>query len=144
MAHLHYEALLKLNKLVFGIPNLQTQHNGVCPRYASRQKTREPFPSSKNKTNDILQLIHYDISGPMHIHSLGGHLYYLTFIDDFSRKTWIYYLKHKDEAFSMFKDFQALAENQTRKKIKIFRSNNSAEYISNEFIDICKKEDIKK
>eukprot|EP00253_Pinus_taeda_P014813 PITA_14813 len=74
------------------------------------------------------------------MHSIDGHLYYITFIDDFSRKTWIYYLKHKDEAFKMFKDFKALVENQTRKKIKIFRSNNGREYISNEFIDYFKKE----
>jgi len=44
----------------------------------------------------------------------------------------------------MFKEFKALVENQTRKKIKIFRSDNGGEYISKEFIDFCKKEGIKK
>ena len=44
----------------------------------------------------------------------------------------------------MFKEFKALVENQTRKKIKIFRSDNGGEYISKEFIDFCKKESIKK
>jgi len=64
----------------------------------------------------------------MPIHSLGGHLYYNTFINDFSRKTWIYYLKYKDEVFKIFKEFKALVENHTRKKIKIFRSDKDEEY----------------
>lgn len=76
--------------------------------------------------------------------SIGGYLYYITFVDDFSRKTWIYFLKHKDEAFDMFKNFKALIENQSGKKIKVFRSENGGEFISNEFIDFCREVDIKK
>jgi len=144
LAHLHYDALPKLKKLVFGIPDVQAQHDGVCPGCASGKKTRGPFPSRENKTNDMLQLIHSGICGPILIHSIGGHLYYITFIDDFSRKTRIYYLKHKDEAFEMFKEFKALVENLTRKKNKIFRYNNGVENISNDFINFCKKKRIKK
>lgn len=48
-------------------------------------------------------------------------------------------MKHKDEAFDLFKNFKALVKNQTGKKIKIFRSDIGGEYISNEFINICKK-----
>ena len=80
----------------------------------------------------------------MHVHSTGGLLYYITYIDDFSRKTWIYYLKHKDEAFEIFKEFKVLIKNQLGKRIKIFRSDNGGEYMSNEFIAFCKKEGIKK
>jgi len=80
----------------------------------------------------------------MPLHSIGGHLYYITFIDDFLRKVWIYCLKHKDEAFKMFKEIKALVENQTGKKIKVFRSDNDEEYISNDFIVFFKKEGIKK
>jgi len=71
----------------------------------------------------------------MLMHSISGYLYYITFIDDFSRNTWIYYLKDNDEALKTFKELKALVENQTRKKIKIFRSDNGEEYMSNEFID---------
>jgi len=102
------------------MPDVQASHDGVCPGCASGRKAREPFPSSRNKTNDILQLIHSDLCGSMPVHSIGGHLYYIIFIDDFSRKTWIFYLKHIDEAFDLFKDFKALIENQTGKKIKAF------------------------
>lgn len=89
---------------------------------------RGPFPSSQSTTNDIIQLIHFDLCGPMPLHSLGVHLYYIIFIDDFSRKTWIFYLKHKNEAFDMFKDLKALIENNKWKRIKFFRVENGGEY----------------
>lgn len=92
---------------------------------------------------DSLQF-HYELGGPMLAHSLGGHLYYITFINDFSRKTWIYYLKHKDEAFKILKGFKSLIKNQTGKKINIFRFDNDGEYTSNEFIDFFKKEGVMK
>jgi len=45
--------------------------------------------------------------------SLSGHLYYVTFVDDYSRKTWIYFLKYKDEVFEKFWEFKAQVENAT-------------------------------
>eukprot|EP00253_Pinus_taeda_P023604 PITA_23604 len=144
LAHLHYEALLKLENLVSGIPKVRAQHDGVCPRCASGKMIRGPFPSSENKTTEILHLIHSNICGLMPVHSLSGYLYYITFIDDFSRKTWIYFLKHNDEAFETFKKFKALVENQTGKKIKIFRFDNGGEYMSNEFIGFFKKRGVNK
>ena len=62
------------------------------------------------------------------------HAYYVSFIDDFSRKTWIYFMKNK--FFSKFKEFKALIENHTEKKIKAFRSYNGREFTSNEFKDL--------
>eukprot|EP00253_Pinus_taeda_P012320 PITA_12320 len=76
--------------------------------------------------------------------SLGGYLYYAIFVDDFSRKTWIYFLKKKDEVFKWFRSFKALVENQIGKKIKILRTDNGIEYESNEFKDYCRETDIKR
>ena len=70
--------------------------------------------------------------------SLSGYVYYVYFIDDFSRKTWIYFLKRNDEIFSKFKEFKALIENHTEKKIKTFQSDNGKEFTSNEFKELCK------
>ena len=52
--------------------------------------------------------------------SLSGYVYYVSFIDDFSSKTWIYFMKNKYEVFNKFKEFKALIENYTEKKINIF------------------------
>ena len=76
--------------------------------------------------------------------SLGGYLYYVVFVDDFSRKTWIYFLKKKDEIFSWFHAFKALVENQTGKKIKILRTDNGTKYESSEFNDYCSEVGIKR
>jgi transposase InsO family protein len=68
----------------------------------------------------------------------------MTFIDDYSRRTWIFFMKTKDEVFSRFREFKALVENHTRKNIKVLRSNNGGEYTSNEFKNFCKEARIKR
>ena len=70
--------------------------------------------------------------------SLSRYVYYVSFIDDYSRKTWIYFMKKKYEVFSKFKEFKALIENHTKRKIKTFRSDNGREFTSNEFKELCK------
>ena len=83
-----------------------------------------------------------DICGPMSTRALSGDEYCVTFIDDHSRKTWIYFLKTKDEVFDRFKEFKALVENLTRKRIKTLRSDNGGEYIDKDFTKFCKREGI--
>ena len=60
--------------------------------------------------------------------SLSGYDYYVSFIDDFSRKTWINFLKSKDEVFAKFSEFKALIENISERKIKTLRSDNGGEF----------------
>jgi transposase InsO family protein len=76
--------------------------------------------------------------------SINGYVYYLSFIDDYSRKTWVYFLKSKDEVFGKFKEFKALIENLSKRKIKILRSDNGGEYTSKEFINFYKDVKIKR
>ena len=63
----------------------------------------------------------------------------LTFIDDFSRKTWIYLLKSKDEVFHCFKIFKAFVERQSDRLIKMVRSDGGGVYKSNEFKRHCEE-----
>lgn len=80
----------------------------------------------------------------MAVKSLGGHQYYVTFIDDYSRKTWLYLLKNKDEVFEKFQDFKNEVENLTKRKIKILRSDNGGEYTSKDLIVFYKEAGIKR
>ena len=75
-----------------------------------------------------MEIVHSDVCGPMSSSSLSGYVYYVSFIDDFSRKTWIYFLKGKSEVFSKFKEYKALVENQTDRKIKTLQSDNGEEF----------------
>lgn len=124
MAHLHHGALRVLREIVTGLPQFSTKHQEVCRGCALGKYTKASFQSSEHRVAGVLEFVHSDVCGPMSTVSLSGHEYYVPFIDDYSRKTWIYFLKAKGEFFSRFQDFKALVENQTRKKIKVLRSNN--------------------
>ena len=68
--------------------------------------------------------------------SMNGSRYLLILIDDFSRYTWVFFLKKKSEVCEKFSDLKALIENAYGLKIKILRSDNDGEYVSNEFLHI--------
>jgi hypothetical protein len=76
--------------------------------------------------------------------SINRYVYYVSFIDDYSRKTWIYFLKSKDEVFNKFMEFKALIENLSERKIKILRTDNGGEYTSKEFVNFCRDVGIKR
>jgi hypothetical protein len=143
-AHINYQALPFLKKMVEGIPELQSTHEGICKGCALGKNVKKPFPSSNNRSKEILDLIHSDVCGPMPVKSLGGSLYYVIFIDDYSRKTWLYLLKTKDEVFNKFQEFKAEIENLTNKKIKTLRTDNGGEYTSKEFVAFCKSTGIRR
>ena len=89
---------------------------------------KKPFPSSDNKAKEILEIVHSDVCGLMSSNSLSKYAYYVSFIDDYYYKAWIYFLKTTDEVFSKFKEFKALVENHTENKIKTLRSDNGGEF----------------
>ena len=72
--------------------------------------------------------------------SIGGARYFLTFIDDNSRKVWIYFLKNKSDTFLKFKEWKILVETQTGRKVKKLRTDNGLEFLSNDFNSFCQKE----
>ena len=91
------------------------------------------------RAKHILELVHSDVFGPVSVPSLGKFVYYVSFIDEFSRNTWIHFLRNKPEVFDRFKEFKVLAENQTEKKIKVLMTNNGGEFCKKEFQEFCKK-----
>ena len=105
---------------------------------------RKPFTQSEHKSKGTLDLVHSDVCGPISVQSFSGYSYCVTFIDDYSRKTWIYFLKAMLEVFERFREFKTLVENQTGKKIQVLRTDNGGEYTSNEFMEYCSAEGIKK
>jgi transposase InsO family protein len=134
MAHLHHGALRILREIVTGVPDFSTEHQELCKGCALGKYTKTAFPSSDSRAAGILDLIHSDVCGPMSSASLTGCLYYVIFIDDFSRKSWIFFMKTKGQVFNRFQEFKALVENQTGKKIRVLRTDNGGEYTSKEFM----------
>uniref|UniRef100_A0A803Q4P4 Integrase catalytic domain-containing protein n=1 Tax=Cannabis sativa TaxID=3483 RepID=A0A803Q4P4_CANSA len=92
------------------------------------------FRSSNSRAKSVLDLIHTDLWGPAPVASNINHHYYIHFVDDYSRYTWLYPLKLKFDALAAFIQFKALVENQFDKKIKSLRSDSGGEY--KPFIDL--------
>ncbi|RVW39978.1 Retrovirus-related Pol polyprotein from transposon TNT 1-94 [Vitis vinifera] len=104
--------------------------------------TKRPFPLKGNRANDVLELIHSDLCGPMSVQARGGFEYFVTFTDDYSRYGYIYLLRRKSECFEKFKAFKAETEKRHRKYIKTLRSDRGGKYISREFISFLSEQGI--
>jgi len=91
-----------------------------------------------------MERVHIDVCGPFLTTSTAKQRYYVIFIDDFSRKCWIYFMQKKDQTFSKFCEFKPSVEKESGKKIKALRSTNDGEYVSQEFKDFCAIEGIKR
>jgi hypothetical protein len=87
--------------------------------------------------------VHTDICGPLDPISFGGNKYFITFIDDFSRKSWVYFLKEKSSALAVFKNFKAFTEAESNYKLVAVRSDRGGEYTSNAFQEFCKENGIR-
>lgn len=130
--------LLSKTKMVDGLPEIKEPDN-LCEACVKGKQHRQSFPVGKSwRARRPLEIVHTDIAGPFDIPSLGGNRYYLTFIDDFSRKSWVYIIKEKAEALDKFKEFKALAEKQSGQYLKVLRSDRGGEYTSNLFKSFCR------
>ena len=127
--HLNYRYMQQLskNEMVEGLPNISFS-KGVCEGCVLGKHPREKFDTGKtHRASSPLDLIHSDLMGPFPHPSINKARYVLTFIDDFSRYTWVYLLRNKFEVFEHFEDFKALVETQSERKIKALRTDNGPE-----------------
>nr|GEY51045.1 retrovirus-related Pol polyprotein from transposon TNT 1-94 [Tanacetum cinerariifolium] len=108
--------------------------NQVCEGCLFGKHARSSFLKvATSRAKEPLQLIHIDLCGPITPSSYGKNHYFILFIDDFSRKTWVYFLKEKSQAFEAFKTFKAMVEKEKGLKIKSMRSDRGGEFLSKEF-----------
>ena len=126
--------LMEHREMVKGLPKLKGAELGTCEGCLKGKCHRLPFPKAvHHRAKKPLELVHSDVCGPMKQKSIGGALYFVTFIDDFSRFITVYPLKHKDEVFERFKEWKAEVENQLGEKVKVLRSDNGGEYKNKAF-----------
>ena len=113
-----------------------------CEQCVLGKQKRVKFGTAIHNTEGILDYIHTEVWGPTKTASLGGKHYFVTFVDDFSRRVWVYTLKSKDEVFETFLVWKKMVENQTGRKIKVLRSDNGTEYRNDQFSIFYRKEGI--
>jgi len=91
-----------------------------------------------------LELVHSDLCSPINPSSNEGKRYIITFIDDYSRKTWAYFLQEKSEAFIAFTNYKTLVEKETGRAIKVLRTDCGGKYNSRTFAEFCELQGIKR
>ena len=74
----------------------------LCEHCVLGKKTRVKFGTAVHNTRGTLDYIHTDVWGPSKNTSLGGANYFFTFIDDYSRRNWVYPMKHKHQVLDIF------------------------------------------
>ena len=79
---------------------------------------RRSFSIKGEKSKEPLQLVHSDVCGPLSVQAGGGYEYFVTFIDDYSRYSYVYLMHKKSNTFGKFKEFMAEAEKQLGKSLK--------------------------
>jgi len=141
LGHMSELGLAELNKRGL-LKGYETGKLKFCEHCIFGKHKRVKFNNSTHTTEGILDYVHSDLWGPSCKKSLGGASYMLTIIDDYSRKVWPYFLKHKWQAFSAFKEWKIIIERQTEKKVKILRTDNGMEFCSKQFKNYCKSEGI--
>ncbi|KAJ9545871.1 hypothetical protein OSB04_025578 [Centaurea solstitialis] len=133
-------SLLSKRNVLSGVHDVRLKKCSHCLAGKQNRVSFKSHPPSRK--DNILDLVHSDVCGPMKTRTLGGCSYFVTFIDDHSRKVWVYTLKSKDQVFDVFKQFHASVERQTGKKLKYIRTDNGGEYIGR-FDAYCREHGIR-
>ncbi|CAH9077615.1 unnamed protein product [Cuscuta europaea] len=121
------------NDLVSPIP--------FCEGCVLGKQHRVQFPvssyPSEPKSKAVLDYIHADVWGPSSVPTHGGRRYFLSIIDDFSRKVWVCLLEHKSDVYVRFKEWKNMVENQTECKVKTLRTDNGLEFCNKDMDRLC-------
>lgn len=90
-----------------------------CDIFLRGKQPRLPFSSEMPpRETHVLGVVHYDLCGPFKVPSLGGYKYFVSFVDEFIRMTWVALKKFKHEVFAEFKKFKVKAKKTKWKKVE--------------------------
>ncbi|MCO5587489.1 hypothetical protein L7F22_041438 [Adiantum nelumboides] len=144
--HVGYGSLMTLQRhnMVHDLSLLEMPPRHVCEGCVLGKMHRFAFSHDGSvRATRKLQLVHSDVCGPMRTPSVGNSLYFVTFIDDFSRFCWVYPLKAKSDVFVVFQHYVSMVENETGCKVQTLRTDRGGEYMSGAFKDFLGKKGIK-
>ncbi|GJR81624.1 putative ribonuclease H-like domain-containing protein [Tanacetum coccineum] len=147
LGHVNFKNLNRLVKgnLVRGLPTKLFQNDHTC---VACQKGKQHKASCKAKLvssiSHPLQLLHMDLFGPTSVRSINHKTYCLVITDDFSRFSWTFFLRTKDETSAILKDFIRQIENQLNQKVKTIRCDNGTEFKNRDIIEFCGLKGIKR
>ncbi|KAH9070516.1 hypothetical protein Ae201684P_002873 [Aphanomyces euteiches] len=132
--------VLVKNKLSSDMPLKSVEDWGFCDSCTLGRQARFKFnkKSANQSTAALFEEISMDICGPMQTPSIGGSVYFGTFICNNSTYCWVYLLRKKSEIFDKVVESHAMVKTQFKANIKRLRSDNGREYQNRNFEDYCK------
>lgn len=131
-------------KKVRGLPKLKKPDNVMCKQCQLGKMKKSSFKRKTYTSDNILELVHTNLCGPIGVQSYCGDKYFFLFVDDYSRMMTVIFLKEKSDAFQLFKWYLAKVEKEIGKSLKYLRFYRGGEFISNEFNLFCNDRGIKR
>jgi hypothetical protein len=131
LSHLSFDLLCRLSGLglLRGLPLLKFESDIVCaPCHRDKMITASHFPVNTVMTERPGQLLHIDTVGPSRVRSMGDKWYVLFIVDNYSRYSWVFFLKSKDEMFEHFQSLALRLNNEHPNCLKVIRSDNGTEF----------------
>ena len=99
--------------------------NLKCESCELAKHCRTSYSMSNKRSSNSFDVVHTDVWGPYHIPSMGGYRYFLLFVDDYTRFSWVYLMRSPDEVPALTQIFHQMILTQFGVKIKILRSDNA-------------------
>jgi len=132
LGHISFSRLLLIDDPLVK-QNLSSSNTSPCCVCPLAKQHRLSCPISTNKSLNAFDIVHCDIWGPNPTIAIDGSPFFLTLVDDFSRTTRVYMLKHKSDVRSCIESFYYLIETQFQTRIKMFRNDNGKEFLMTDF-----------
>ena len=130
LGHVNHSVISFLNRKGHLSLTSLLPYPSLCNTCQLAKSHRLPYSRNERRLSHVLDLIHCDLWGPSPVKSNSGFFYYVIFIDDYSRFTWLYPLKFKSDFFDTFLQFQKFVKNQYSSRIKVFQSDGGTEFTS--------------
>ena len=145
LGHTNYRNLQQLmaKEAVRGLPRLSIKDK-TCGECIVGKQTRVPHHMLQQLvTTRVLELLHMDLMGPMQVESIGGKRYVYVCVDDFSRYTWVEFLREKSDTFEVFQKLATQLQREKGIPIVRIRSDHGKEFENAKFQAFCTQEGIK-
>ncbi|GJT90874.1 retrovirus-related pol polyprotein from transposon TNT 1-94 [Tanacetum coccineum] len=133
LSHLNFGAINHLARhgLVRGLSKLKFEKDHLCCTCVMGRSKKKPHkPKSEDTNQEKLYILHMDLCGPMRVASVNGKKYILVIVDDYSRFTWVKYLRSKDEAPDFIIKFLKMIQVRLKVPVRRIRTNNGTEFVN--------------
>ncbi|GJR76731.1 retrovirus-related pol polyprotein from transposon TNT 1-94 [Tanacetum coccineum] len=133
LSHLNFGAINHLARHghVRGLPKLKFEKDHLCFAYATGKSKKKPHkPKSEDTNQEKLYLLHMDLCGPMRVASVNGRKYILVIVDDYSRFTWVKFLRSKDKAPDFITKFLKMIQLRLKVSVRRIRTDNGTEFVN--------------